>query len=61
MSKAPTTVVPRLIAFAIDSLITLAWGGVIFGIVMLATAGSLQPNAGPWTAHAISLGFATPH
>ena len=49
--------VRRLFAFAVDWLVVAAWGGVLFGAVMLATGGYPPPRPNPWTAQAI--GFVT--
>jgi uncharacterized RDD family membrane protein YckC len=47
----------RLFAFAIDWLVVVLWGGVVFGAVMLATGGDPPRPANPWAAQAI--GFLT--
>jgi uncharacterized RDD family membrane protein YckC len=45
----------RALAFAVDWLVILLWGGVVFGAVMVATGGSPPRPSGPWQAQA--LGF----
>jgi uncharacterized RDD family membrane protein YckC len=47
----------RLLAFAVDWLVVVLWGGVVFGAVMLATGGQPPRPANPWIAQAI--GFLT--
>ena len=47
----------RLLAFAMDWLVVALWGGVLFGVVMIATGGRPPRPANPWTAQAI--GFVT--
>jgi len=43
----------RLMAFAADWVIVALWGGLIFGIVMVATGGDPLRPADRWTAQAI--------
>ncbi len=47
----------RLLAFAVDWLLIALWGGLVFGVVMLATGGNFPRPGGPWMAQAI--GFIT--
>jgi uncharacterized RDD family membrane protein YckC len=42
----------RLIAFALDWVVIAAWGGLLFGGVMLVSNGSPQPFSGPWMSQA---------
>jgi len=46
-----------LLAFAIDWLVVVLWGGVLFGAVMVATGGHPPRPTSPWTAQAV--GFVT--
>lgn len=45
----------RTLAFAVDWLVVASWGGVLFGVVMLATGGDPPRPSGPWSAQAIGL------
>ena len=47
----------RVLAFAMDWLVVVLWGGVLFGTVMVATGGNPPRPANPWTAQAV--GFVT--
>ncbi|MBK8100448.1 MAG: RDD family protein [Planctomycetes bacterium] len=47
--------VQRLAAFAVDWLVVVLWGGVLFGVVMIVTAGEPGRPRSPWTGQA--LGF----
>ena len=49
--------VRRLSAFAVDWLVVVLWGGMIFGVVMIATSGNPPPPKNPWMSQAI--GFLT--
>ena len=45
----------RSLAFAIDWVVVVLWGGVLFGGVMVATGGNPPRPASPWTAQGIGL------
>ena len=47
----------RLLAFAMDWLVVVLWGGVVFGAVMIVSGGNPPRPASPWKAQAI--GFLT--
>ncbi len=47
--------VRRVLAFGVDWCVIAAWGGLLFGSVMLATQGDPPRPADPWTAHGIGL------
>jgi hypothetical protein len=47
--------VRRLLAFAADYIVIVAWGGVVFGAVMLMTAGQPPRPANPWIAQGVGL------
>jgi uncharacterized RDD family membrane protein YckC len=47
--------VRRLWAFAVDWLVLVLWGGVVFGAVMIATGGNPPQPEGPWAGQAVSL------
>lgn len=49
----PVRLVPRLLAFLVDWLVIAAWGGLLFGTVMLLTGGVPPRLGGPWRAQAI--------
>lgn len=55
MMKERAIAVRRLFAFAVDWLVVLLWGGVLFGAVMIATSGHPPRPDNPWMAQAISL------
>jgi hypothetical protein len=57
MSSERRVAMRRLWAFAIDWLVVVLWGGVLFGAVMLATGGHPPRPANPWTAQGV--GFLT--
>jgi len=57
MMKQRAIAVRRLFAFAVDWLVVLLWGGVLFGAVMIATNGHPSRPENPWAAQAI--GFLT--
>jgi len=46
-----------LLAFALDWLVVVLWGGMLFGGVMIATSGNPPRPENPWAAQAI--GFLT--
>lgn len=43
----------RLLAFALDWVVIAAWGGLLFGMVMLVSNGTPEPISGPWAAQAV--------
>jgi uncharacterized RDD family membrane protein YckC len=45
----------RVLAFAVDWLLIVLWGGVLFGAVMLATGGSPPRLESPWAAEGMGL------
>jgi uncharacterized RDD family membrane protein YckC len=47
----------RLLAFSVDWLVIVVWGAVLFGVVMIATAGNVPRPDSPW--HAQGIGFLT--
>lgn len=47
----------RALAFAVDWLVVVLWGGALFAIVMVTTGGDPPRPDGPWIAQAI--GFLT--
>lgn len=49
--------VRRSLAFALDWLVVVLWGGLLFGAVLIATNGTPPQPENPWTAQAI--GFLT--
>ena len=57
MSIAQRLAICRLSAFALDWLVVVLWGGVLFGAVMVATGGNPPPPTNPWMAQGI--GFLT--
>jgi len=57
ITSARATAVRRALVFAVDWLVVVLWGGVLFGVVMMATGSNPQRPADPWTAQAI--GFVT--
>ena len=46
----PVRLLPRLLAFLVDWLVIAAWGGLLFGGVMLLTGGTPPRLSGPWSA-----------
>jgi len=42
-----------MIAFAADWFVIAAWGGLLFGIVMLVSNGEPQGFSGPWMSQAV--------
>lgn len=55
MSNRRTIAVRRSLAFGLDWLVVVLWGGVVFGAVTIATHGSPPAPEGPWTAQAIGM------
>jgi uncharacterized RDD family membrane protein YckC len=55
MKKERAIAVRRLLAFAVDWLVVVLWGGMLFGVVMLATNGNPPRPENPWKAQAIGL------
>ncbi len=49
----PVRLLPRLLAFLVDWLVIAAWGGLLFGGVMLLTGGTPPRLSGPWSAQGI--------
>lgn len=47
--------VRRSFAFALDWLVVVLWGGMLFGAVMITTNGTPPRPENPWTAQAIGL------
>lgn len=48
-----STGIRRILAFAVDWLVIAAWGGLLFGAVMLFAGGDPPRPSGPWKAQAI--------
>ena len=57
MRRERGVAIRRLLAFAMDWLVVVLWGGLLFGAVMIATGGSPPRPANPSMAHGI--GFVT--
>jgi uncharacterized RDD family membrane protein YckC len=57
MRRERGVAVRRLLAFAMDWLVVVLWGGVLFSAVMVATGGNPPRPASPWKAQGI--GFLT--
>lgn len=55
MSNRRTIAVRRSLAFGLDWLVVVLWGGMVFGAVTIATHGNPPAPEGPWTAQAIGL------
>jgi uncharacterized RDD family membrane protein YckC len=55
MTRDQALAVRRLLAFGVDWVVVVLWGGVLFGAVMLATNGNPPRPASPWIAQAIGL------
>ena len=55
MTREHALFVRRLMAFAIDWLVLVVWGGALFGVVMLATKGSPPRPASPWHGQMVGL------
>ena len=53
MNEARSCGMLRLAAYAIDGLLIGIWMCVLFGSVMFATGGNVEPSAGPWQGQAI--------
>ena len=53
MKKERAIAVRRLLAFAIDWLVVVLWGGVLLAAVMIATSGNPPRPDNPWKAQAI--------
>jgi len=45
----------RLVAFAIDWVVIAAWGGLIFGLVMLFSNGDPQAFPNPWVSQGVGI------
>lgn len=59
MSEERSVAVRRLLAFAVDWLVLVVWGGLAFGVVMIATGGHPPRMANPWTMQGISFAVMT--
>lgn len=57
MKQERVVAVRRLLAFSVDWLLMVLWGGALFGAVMIATGGDPPRPDGPWRAQGI--GFLT--
>ena len=57
MRREQRIAIRRVLAFAMDWLVMVLWGGVLFGTVMVVTGGNAPQPANPWMAQAI--GFLT--
>jgi uncharacterized RDD family membrane protein YckC len=55
MKREGAVAVRRLFAFAIDWLVMVLWGGVLFAAVMIATSGNPPRPENPWTGQAIGV------
>jgi uncharacterized RDD family membrane protein YckC len=55
MKNKRAVAVRRLLAFAVDWLVVVVWGGVLFGAVMIATGGNPPRLENSWKAQAIGL------
>jgi hypothetical protein len=55
MTNKRTVAVRRSLAFALDWLVVVLWGGMLFGGVMIATNGNPPRPENPWAAQAIGL------
>jgi uncharacterized RDD family membrane protein YckC len=55
MKKERAIAVRRMLAFAVDWLVVVLWGGLLFGTVMIATSGNPPQPENPWHAQAIGL------
>jgi uncharacterized RDD family membrane protein YckC len=53
MNREGAVAVRRVFAFAIDWLVIVLWGGVVFAAVMIATSGDPPRPENPWTGQAI--------
>jgi uncharacterized RDD family membrane protein YckC len=54
MREERAVAVRRLLAFAVDWLVVVLWGGVIFGAAMIATGGNPPQPESPWAGQATS-------
>ena len=54
MKEERAVAVRRLLAFAVDWLALVLWGGVIFGAVMIATGGKPPKLESPWIGQVMS-------
>lgn len=43
----------RMVAFGVDWLIILAWGGLLFGIAMAVSSGEMPRTLNPWVSQAV--------
>lgn len=57
MKRERAIVVRRLLAFAMDWLVVVLWGSLLFGVVMIATGGNPPRPENPWKAQGV--GFLT--
>lgn len=55
MRRNRAIAVRRVLAFAMDWLVVVLWGGVLFGAVMIATSGHAPRPENPWMAQGIGL------
>jgi uncharacterized RDD family membrane protein YckC len=55
MKKKRAIAVRRLLAFAVDWLVVVLWGGVLFGGVMILTSGNPPRPESPWKAQGVGL------
>jgi uncharacterized RDD family membrane protein YckC len=55
MRRESGVAIRRLLAFAMDWLVVVLWGGVLLGAVMVATGGNPPRPANPWKAQGIGL------
>jgi hypothetical protein len=55
MTNKRSVAVRRALAFALDWLVVVLWGGMLFGGVMIATNGNPPRLENPWAAQAIGL------
>jgi RDD family len=55
VTNTRTIAVRRSLAFALDWLVVVLWGGILFGAVMIATNGKPPRPENPWVAQAIGL------
>jgi len=55
MKKEIILVIRRLAAFAMDWVVVIIWGGVLFATVMMFTAGNPPQPANPWAGQIIGI------
>lgn len=55
MKRGPVVALGRLLAFAVDWVLVILWGGLLFGAVMLASGGDPPRPENPWKAQGIGL------